>query len=46
MKKDDFNNTQKAMEFIDIIGDYLAQCGLSLPDINEWKRIRDSAETR
>ena len=44
MSKDDFNNTTKAMEFIDVLGDYLIQCGRSLPNPEDYKRLRDSAK--
>lgn len=46
MKKDDFNNTAKAMEFIDVVSDYIVQCGREVPDVAEYKRILNSAETR
>jgi hypothetical protein len=43
MKKDDWNSTRKAMEFLEIIRQYLADCGLEMPDSEEYKRWRDSA---
>lgn len=43
MKKDDFNNTQKAMQFLDVIGDYIVQCGLEMPNPEEYKTWRDNA---
>lgn len=46
MKKDDFNNTAKAMEFIDVVSDYIVQCGREVPNPEEYKRIRDSAGLR
>ena len=41
MRKDDWNNTHKAMEFLEIIRQYLADCGLEMPDSEEYKRARD-----
>lgn len=43
MASDDWNNTHKAMEFLDIIRGYLADCGLEMPDSEEYKRARDLA---
>lgn len=43
MKRDDWNNTNKAMEFLEIIRQYLADCGLEMPDSEDFKRYRDSA---
>ena len=43
MRKDDWNNTAKAMEFLEIIRQYLAGCGLELPNSEEFKRAKDSA---
>jgi len=43
MKKDDWNNTRKAMEFLEIVRGYLADCGLEMPDSEEYKRYKDSA---
>ena len=46
MASDDWNNTAKAMQFLEIIRDYLVNCGLEMPDSEEYKRARDSAPTR
>ena len=43
MSSDDWNNTAKAMEFLEIIRQYLSECGLDMPDSEEYKRYRDSA---
>lgn len=43
MKKDDWNSTAKAMEFLEIIRQYLADCGLEMPDSEEYKHIKDLA---
>lgn len=43
MKNDDWNNTVKAMEFLEIIRQYLADCGLEMPDPEEYKRYWNSA---
>lgn len=43
MKKDDWNNTAKAMEFLEIVRQYLADCGLEMPDSEEYKHNRDLA---
>lgn len=42
MSENDWNSTKKAMQFLDIISDYLAQCGLTMPDPEEYKRFRDT----
>jgi hypothetical protein len=44
MKNDDFNNTAKAMNFLEIIRQYLADCGLEMPDSEDYKRALDKAE--
>ena len=46
MRKDDWNNTRKAMKFLEIIREYLADCGLEMPDSEEYKHARDLAPTR
>lgn len=46
MKKDDWNNTGKAMQFLDIISNYLADCGLDMPSSEDYKRERDLAPLR
>ena len=46
MSSDDWNSTAKAMQFLDIINNYLADCGLEMPDSEEYKRARDSAPMR
>ena len=43
MASDDWNNTAKAMHFLEIIQDYLGGCGHEMPDSEEYKRARDSA---
>ena len=43
MSSDDWNNTAKAMQFLEIISQYLADCGLDMPDSEEYKRARDLA---
>jgi len=42
----DKSSTQKAIQYLQDISDYLAQCGLTMPDPEEYKRFRDSAPTR
>lgn len=46
MRKDDWNNTRKAMEFLEIVSGYLADCGLEMPDSEDYKRERDNAPLR
>jgi len=46
MRKDDWNNTRKAMEFLEIIREYLSDCGLEMPDSEEYKHARDLAPTK
>lgn len=46
MRKDDWNNTLKAMEFLEIVRQYLGDCGLEMPDSEDYKRERDLAPTR
>ena len=43
MASDDWNSTAKAMEFLEIIRQYLADCGLEMPDSEEYKHARDLA---
>jgi len=43
MKKDDWNSTHKAMEFLEIIRQYLADCGREMPDSEEYNKYKDSA---
>ncbi len=43
MSDSDWNNTAKASEFLEIISGYLADCGLAMPDSEEYKAIRDGA---
>lgn len=43
MKESDWNNTAKAMEFLEVLADYLAQCGIDMPDPEQYKQWRDSA---
>ena len=38
----EWNNTAKAMEFLMVIGEYLADCGLMMPNPEEYKEVRDS----
>jgi hypothetical protein len=37
------SNTQKAIQYLQDIADYLASCGYEMPDPEEWKKYRDSA---
>lgn len=39
----DKSSTKKAMEFLEQIASYLADCGVEMPDPEEWKKFRDSA---
>ncbi len=41
MSDDEWNNTTKAMEFLEVITDYLAGCGLQMPDNESFKNLRD-----
>jgi len=41
MSDSEWNNTAKAMEFLDIIREYLEGCGESMPDSEEYKNLRD-----
>jgi hypothetical protein len=43
MSDSEFNNTAKAQEYLMKISDYLADCGLSMPDSEEYKKFLDSA---
>lgn len=43
MKRDDWNNTAKATQFLDIVGQYLSDCGLEMPSAEDFKRYKDSA---
>jgi len=40
------SNTQKAMQFLQDIADYLASCGLEIPDPEEYKQYINSAPTK
>lgn len=41
MSDDEWNNTEKAMEFLLTISGYLAQCGLEMPNSQLYKDVRD-----
>lgn len=41
MSDNEFNNTGKAMEFLMVLGDYLNQCGLEMPNPEEYKDKKD-----
>lgn len=43
MSDSEWNNTKKAMQFLEIIQDYLGNCGIEMPDSAEFKRWKDSA---
>lgn len=43
MSEDEWNNTKKASEFLEIISNYLADCGREMPDSEAYIRWRDSA---
>jgi hypothetical protein len=43
MSDSEWNNTAKAMEFLMVIAEYLADCGLMMPNPEEYKEMRDSA---
>lgn len=43
MSDSDWNNTEKAMGFLDVLNQYLIDCGITPPDPSDWKRWRDSA---
>jgi hypothetical protein len=43
MSDSEWNNTYKATQFLDVVGDYLVQCGLEMPNSEEYKKWRDSA---
>lgn len=42
MSDNDWNNTSKAMEFLDKVREYLEGCGHEMPDPEEYKNERDS----
>lgn len=41
MSDDEWNNTEKAMRFMEPISEYLASCGLEMPDSEQYKTMRD-----
>jgi hypothetical protein len=43
LSANDFTNTASAMEFLMKIADYLADCGLEMPDPEEWKHYQEQA---
>lgn len=43
MADKDLNNTKKAMQYLNIIGEYLGSCGLEMPDSSEYVHWRDNA---
>lgn len=43
MSDSDWNDTEKAGEFLNVLNEYLVNCGVSPPDSEEFKHWRDSA---
>lgn len=43
MAESDWNNTRKAMEFLQVIAGYLAECGIAMPNPEEYKKWRDES---
>lgn len=43
MSDSEWNNSFKAMEFLQVLDVYLSECGIRPPDPEEYKRHRDSA---
>lgn len=43
MADNEWNNTIKASNFLMVLTDYLATCGIEFPDSSEYKALRDSA---
>ncbi len=43
MADSEWNNTRKAMKFLEVLAEYLGTCGLEMPDSKEYTRWRDSA---
>lgn len=46
MSDSDWNNTTKAMQFLEVVREYLEGCGHEMPDSEEYKRVfKNSALT-
>lgn len=46
MSDNEWNNTTKAMNFLDTVRGYLEGCGHEMPDSEDYKRARDMAPTK
>ena len=46
MGDSEWNNSAKAMQFLQILEGYLADCGLEMPDSAEYKAIRDGRDDK
>ncbi len=42
MSDDEWNNSEKAINFLEPIRDYLISCGLDMPNSEEYKNARDT----
>lgn len=46
MADSEWNNTAKAMKFLDVTREYLEGCGHEMPDCEDYKHARDLAPTK
>lgn len=46
MSEDEWNNSVKAMGFLEVISNYLADCGQQMPDSEQYKNMRDMEVAR
>lgn len=46
MADNEWNNTVKAMQFLDVLREYLMSCGIDFPNPDEYINMRDSAQLK